>query len=36
MEKYLELKEKIAQAVKENLQDAIALNDDLADHPELS
>ena len=36
MEKYLELKEKISQAVKENLQDAIALNDDLADHPELS
>lgn len=36
MEKYLELKEKIAQAVKENLQNAIALNDDLADHPELS
>ena len=36
MEKYLELKKKIAQAVKENLQDAIALNDDLADHPELS
>lgn len=36
MEEYLELKEKIAQAVKENLQDAIALNDDLADHPELS
>ena len=36
MEKYLELKEKIAQAIKENLQDAIALNDDLADHPELS
>lgn len=28
MEKYLELKEKIAQAVKENLQDAIALNDE--------
>ena len=36
MDKYLELKEKLAQAVKENLQDAIALNDDLADHPELS
>ena len=36
MEKYLEMKEKIAEAVKANLQDAIALNDDLADHPELS
>ena len=30
------MKEKIAGAVKANLQDAIALNDDLADHPELS
>lgn len=36
MERYLEMKEKIAEAVKANLQDAIALNDDLADHPELS
>ena len=36
MEGYLEMKEKIAEAVKANLQDAIALNDDLADHPELS
>ena len=36
MERYLELKEKIAEAVKANLQDAIALSDDLADHPELS
>ena len=33
MERYLEMKEKIAEAVKANLQDAIALNDDLADHP---
>ncbi len=36
MDKYVELKEKIAAAVKANMQDAIALNDDLADHPELS
>lgn len=36
MERYLEMKEKIAEAVKANLQDAIALNDDLADHPEIS
>ena len=36
MERYLEMKEEIAEAVKANLQDAIALNDDLADHPELS
>ena len=36
MERYLEMKEKITEAVKANLQDAIALNDDLADHPELS
>ena len=34
MERYLEMQEKIAEAVKANLQDAIALNDDLADHPE--
>ncbi len=33
MGRCLEMEEKIAEAVKANLQDAIALNDDLADHP---
>ena len=36
MDKYLELKEKIQKAAKESLPELIALNDDLADNPEIS
>ena len=36
MGNYEELKEKIQKAVKANLPDLITLNDDLADHPEIS
>lgn len=36
MDKYSELKEKLKAFTEEKLQNLIALNDDLADHPELS
>ena len=36
MDKYLKLKEILTEKVEDNLSDLIALNDDLADHPELS
>ena len=36
MDKYLELKEKILSEIKANLLELITLNDDLADHPEVS
>ena len=36
MDKYLKLKETLTKKVEDNLSDLIALNDDLADHPELS
>ena len=36
MDKYLELKEKILSEIKANLPELITLNDDLADHPEVS
>ena len=36
MDKYLRLKEILTEKVEDNLSDLIALNDDLADHPELS
>ena len=36
MDKYLRLKEILTKKVEDNLSDLIALNDDLADHPELS
>ena len=36
MDKYLELKEKIFERIDANWAELIALNDDLADHPEIS
>lgn len=36
MDKYLEIKERIFDEVKANLPELIALNDDLADNPEIS
>lgn len=36
MDKYMEMKEKIVEKINSNLQDLIVLNDDLADHPEIS
>ena len=36
MKDYQQMKEKILEAVKQNLPELIALNDDLADHPEVS
>lgn len=35
MKEYLELKEALSQKINEKLADLIALNDDLADHPEI-
>lgn len=36
MDKYLEMKAKIVERIKANLPELIELNDDLADHPEIS
>lgn len=36
MDKYLEMKEKIFERINANWDELIALNDDLADHPEIS
>ena len=36
MDKYLEMKEKIFERINASWDELIALNDDLADHPEIS
>ena len=36
MDKYLEIKEKLEQHISEHFAEAVALNDDLADNPEIS